>query len=106
MVAPPTSASEWMTYGTFVFGYCSVVPYVLYPRLVLSFKGHRSQSDGLYTGGNAPQHSYSYPAPYGGPGSRVYELMDLNSLGRLSRSTQWSQREGPELVKLPELVHY
>ncbi|KIJ14057.1 hypothetical protein PAXINDRAFT_13173 [Paxillus involutus ATCC 200175] len=68
--------------------YCSTVPYVLFPRLVLSFKGHRSESSGLYVDSDPPQHSHakshahapshshSHSVGSGDPSNEEYELID------------------------------
>jgi len=84
--------------------YCSAVPYVLFPRLVLSFKGHRSESSGLYVA-SAPQHPHSHPhshshsASSGCPRSEEFELIDVNfPAGRLPKNSLDSTEGGTELV--------
>ncbi|KIJ14061.1 hypothetical protein PAXINDRAFT_13178 [Paxillus involutus ATCC 200175] len=74
-----------MVYFTVAIVYGSTVPYVLFPRLVLSFKGHRSESGGLYVGGDPPQRSHpqSHSASSGGPRGEEYQLKDVISPGRL-----------------------
>ncbi|KAF9220093.1 hypothetical protein BS17DRAFT_788237 [Gyrodon lividus] len=73
--------SSSMTYTTVANLYCSTVPYLLYPRLVLSLKSHRSKSDGLFVGSNGPSHLHfhSHSASSGGPGNGDYELSPVNS---------------------------
>ncbi|KAF8838970.1 hypothetical protein BDN67DRAFT_970778 [Paxillus ammoniavirescens] len=96
--------SSSMVYIALASLYCSTVPYVLFPRLVLSFKGHRSESSGLYIDSDPPQHSHakahahSYSAASGDPRNEEYELVDVNSPGRVPRSTQGSKKGGPELA--------
>ncbi|KAF9236114.1 hypothetical protein BU15DRAFT_77321 [Melanogaster broomeanus] len=61
------SSSASMTYILVANLYCNSALFILYPRLVLSFKGHRSQSDGLHvhvqvgsnTDGTLSSHSHS-----------------------------------------------
>jgi len=70
---------SWL-YTTLATLYCSIVPYVLYPRLVLSLKSHRSQSDGLYVASDGPQSPRSpqlYVTSSGGLRSGEYELSEL-----------------------------
>ncbi|KIK72290.1 hypothetical protein PAXRUDRAFT_180957, partial [Paxillus rubicundulus Ve08.2h10] len=73
-------------YITVAIIYCATVPYMLFPRLVLSFKGHRSESGALYVGGDPPQHSHprSRLASSGDLRSEEYQLRDVISPGRFS----------------------
>ncbi|KIK90893.1 hypothetical protein PAXRUDRAFT_658917 [Paxillus rubicundulus Ve08.2h10] len=81
--------------------YCSTVPYVLFPRLVLGFKGHRWKSSELYVGSDPlqPSHSHSHsdsPSTWSdGPRGEEYGLMDVIP-PRVD--TQNSKKEGPEVV--------
>ncbi|KAF8840138.1 hypothetical protein BDN67DRAFT_683865 [Paxillus ammoniavirescens] len=70
--------SSSMLYTAFANLYCSSVPYILYPRLVLSLKSHRSQSDGLHVGSDGPPHP-SHLASSGERSNGDYELSDINS---------------------------
>ncbi|KAF8838969.1 hypothetical protein BDN67DRAFT_1003980 [Paxillus ammoniavirescens] len=83
--------SSSIVYITLATVYASTVPYVIFPRLVLGFKGHRWESSALYVASTPPQHSppHSPPPLSGGPRGEDYEITDLNSPGpsRLLRST-------------------
>ncbi|KIJ07486.1 hypothetical protein PAXINDRAFT_19328 [Paxillus involutus ATCC 200175] len=96
------SSSTWYVALANLYG--STVPYVPFPRLVLSFKGHRSESSGLYVA-SPPQHphphshSHSHSASSGGPRSEEFESIDVNSpAGRLPQSSLDSTKGGMELV--------
>ncbi|KIJ07422.1 hypothetical protein PAXINDRAFT_19384 [Paxillus involutus ATCC 200175] len=97
-----TNFSSSMVYLALTSLYFSCVPFMLFPRLVLSFKGHRSHSSGLYVG-SAPQqshsHSHSHSASSGGLRGEEFELTDVNSPARrLPPGTYGSKRRGLELV--------
>ncbi|KIJ14050.1 hypothetical protein PAXINDRAFT_100388 [Paxillus involutus ATCC 200175] len=68
--------SSSMLFLTLASSYCATVPFMLFPRLVLSFKGHRSESGGLCVGSD-PQpshsHSHSHSASSGAPSGEEYE---------------------------------
>jgi len=80
MVSTPPPPMIYILLATL---YCNTAPFILYPRLVLSFKGYRSQSDGLHVGsstdGTRYSHSHSHSASSGAPSSGVYTLSDSNS---------------------------
>ncbi|KAF9220067.1 hypothetical protein BS17DRAFT_788164 [Gyrodon lividus] len=67
-----------MPYSALAIPYCATVPYVLYPRLILSFRGHRSQSDGFYVGTDGPLYPQPHSTLSGDPSREAYELSDLN----------------------------
>ncbi|KIK76399.1 hypothetical protein PAXRUDRAFT_835377 [Paxillus rubicundulus Ve08.2h10] len=90
-LADGTVRSPSMAYSALAITYNFTIPYVLFPRLVLAFKGHRWESNGLYMASAPPQHSSSHspPAPCGSPRGEEYELTDVESPGpsRIPRST-------------------
>ncbi|KIJ14062.1 hypothetical protein PAXINDRAFT_100393 [Paxillus involutus ATCC 200175] len=102
-LADGMSLSSTTSYLMLADLYCSTVPYVLFPRLILSFKGHRSESSSLYVGSDPPRpldsdsHSHSHlpPAWSGGPRGEEYGLMDVIPPGL---GTQGSKKEGLEVV--------
>jgi len=68
-------------YQMLAFLYISTVPFMIYPRLVLSMKGYRAASGGLYVGSDGPGylHSHSHSRRLSGPAvdSGVYELSGM-----------------------------
>ncbi|KAF9236116.1 hypothetical protein BU15DRAFT_77322 [Melanogaster broomeanus] len=80
------SPSAPMTYAVVATLYCNSALFILYPRLVLSFKGHRSQSDGLHVGSStdgtpsSPSHSHSHSASSTSPTSGGYAPILLKPL--------------------------
>ncbi|KIJ07485.1 hypothetical protein PAXINDRAFT_102941 [Paxillus involutus ATCC 200175] len=99
-LADGTVGTSSMVYLALESLYFSSVPFMLFPRLVLSFKGHRSNSSGLYVG-SAPQqsHSHSHSASSGGIRSEEFELTDVDSpASRLPPGTHGSKKGGLELV--------
>jgi len=80
------SPSAPMTYAVVATLYCNSALFILYPRLVLSFKGHRSQSDGLHVGSSTDgtpsshSHSHSHSASSTSPSSGGYAPILLKPL--------------------------
>ncbi|KAF9230906.1 hypothetical protein BU15DRAFT_83034 [Melanogaster broomeanus] len=76
------SLSAPMTYTVVATLYCNSTLYILYPRLVLSFKGYRSQSDGLHAGSSTDgtRLSHWHSASSTSPSSRGYVPTHLELL--------------------------
>ncbi|KIK81154.1 hypothetical protein PAXRUDRAFT_15394 [Paxillus rubicundulus Ve08.2h10] len=90
--------SSSMLYVALASLYCATVPFMLFPRLVLSFKGHRSESGGLSVGSDIQRshsRSHSHSASSGSPSCEEYRFIDIISPGRLP---QGSKKGGPEIV--------
>lgn len=72
-----------MLYQLLAFLYISTVPFMIYPRLVLSMKGYRAASGGLYVGSDGSRylHSYSHSRRLSGPAvdSVAHELSGMTS---------------------------
>ncbi|KAF8838963.1 hypothetical protein BDN67DRAFT_1012677 [Paxillus ammoniavirescens] len=102
-LADGMSSSSSTLYLALAGLYCSTVPYVLFPRLVLSFKGHRSESSSFYVGSGPPRpldldsHSHSHsPSTWpGSPRGEEYDLMDIIPPGLCSHGLK---KEGLEVV--------